>query len=125
VPYRSRVVSDLDSGGDRLPRSALGTVGVFGDRFVYLNNYTTRMLCQHFFLDRYIFSNILLITMKKSISKQIRKMRLNANLSQGKLAAILGVSTAVVANWEVDRTRVPAEMYLKVEQISEHWGNGK
>ena len=63
--------------------------------------------------------------MKKSISKQIRKLRLKANLSQGKLAAILGVSTAVVANWEVNRTRLPHEMYLKIEQIAEHWGNGK
>lgn len=55
----------------------------------------------------------------RKLTKQFKTWRNQLNLTQGQLAAILGTSRYTIADYETNRTRIPADHYLQVQSLAE------
>jgi len=55
---------------------------------------------------------------KQKLSKQFKAWRKQLKLTQEQLAAILGTSRYTIADYETNRTRIPADHYLQVQSLA-------
>lgn len=54
----------------------------------------------------------------RKLSKQFKQWRNDLKLTQGQLADILGTSRYTIADYETNRTRIPADHYLQAQSLA-------
>lgn len=56
------------------------------------------------------------------IGKRIKILRVQMDLSQAKLAKLLGVTPTALYNWEANRKKVSATMAMKLLEVAKEHG---
>ena len=58
-------------------------------------------------------------------NKEIKSIRNKLSLSQREIAAIIGTNRNIYADYEIGRTRLPADIYIKIKALYRRKKNKK